>query len=353
MSVGIFEGPQVCGYPKSPPEDPRGDPPVGSFRCLCGMTRHVTSPEPVYVIGAPSHVGGADTELWHTLRLWRSRGLEVHLVPTWQLAPGWARRCRRLGCQVHRVQGPEELHRVPGLAGAIVVSFCNGVFLQHAGRLRELGCRVVWINCMTWLFAAEHEHYRRYGLFDHYVFQTDHQRSQLVPGLHRYGFQDDRASVIRGAFAVDDFPFCPLPHRPRTPFVVGRISRPDPDKFSAETWSVYARIPHPLRARVMAWDRCVEQKLGPPPGWAQCLPVNREPPQVFFGALHCMVQLNGGAGENWPRSGLEAMACGVPLVVENRWGWREMVRHGETGYLSTKWRFITLPLKPKKSARIT
>jgi len=47
-----------------------------------------------------------------------------------------------------------------------------------------------------------------------------------------------------------------------------------------------------------------------------------------------MVQANGNAQENWPRSGLEAMACGVPIVAENKWGWREMIRHGETGYLA-------------------
>jgi len=46
-----------------------------------------------------------------------------------------------------------------------------------------------------------------------------------------------------------------------------------------------------------------------------------------------MLSINGGARENWPRIGLEAMAAGVPLVVQNQWGWREMVRHGVTGFL--------------------
>jgi len=59
-----------------------------------------------------------------------------------------------------------------------------------------------------------------------------------------------------------------------------------------------------------------------------------ETPQEFLGSLHCMMQVNGGAQENWPRSGLEAMACGVPIVAENRWGWTEMIRHGETGWLA-------------------
>ena len=46
-----------------------------------------------------------------------------------------------------------------------------------------------------------------------------------------------------------------------------------------------------------------------------------------------MVQVNGGAGENWPRSGLEAMATGVPIVVQNQWGWCEMIEHDVTGFL--------------------
>jgi len=31
--------------------------------------------------------------------------------------------------------------------------------------------------------------------------------------------------------------------------------------------------------------------------------------------------------------GLEAMAAGVPLVVDARGGWTEMLSHGQTGYL--------------------
>ena len=47
-----------------------------------------------------------------------------------------------------------------------------------------------------------------------------------------------------------------------------------------------------------------------------------------------MTGLNGGARENWPRIGLEAMAAGVPLVCQNQWGWREMITDGMTGFLA-------------------
>lgn len=28
-----------------------------------------------------------------------------------------------------------------------------------------------------------------------------------------------------------------------------------------------------------------------------------------------------------------AFASGVPVVAQNQWGWREMIQHGETGFL--------------------
>jgi hypothetical protein len=289
----------------------------------------------VFVIGSPGPVGGADTELWHTLRLWRSRGLAVAVVPTWGIGDPWRAKCRAIGCEVHAVPGPGELLDVPGLRGAIVVSFCNDRFLAHAATLRRAGCKTVWANCMTWLFEAEGRHYAEHGPFDHYVFQSRYQRSKLVPLLKEHGYRDRQGSVIRGAFWFDDFPFRPLAHEAKTPLVVGRISRADTDKYSVNTWPIYRRIPHPIRARLMAWDRRIEKKLGPPPPWAECLPANAEPAPEFFGKLHAMLQVNGQAEENWPRSGLEAMATGVPVVVQNAWGWREMVRHGRTGFLAS------------------
>jgi glycosyltransferase involved in cell wall biosynthesis len=45
------------------------------------------------------------------------------------------------------------------------------------------------------------------------------------------------------------------------------------------------------------------------------------------------VALNGQSIENWPRVGLEAMAAGVPIVADNRGGWREMIEDGHSGFL--------------------
>ncbi len=287
----------------------------------------------VFVVGYPGAVGGANTECWHTVRLWRRFGLEVTLIPTWKPAEPWPDRLGRIGCRTVR-SSPRRLAEVAGLAGGLVVSFCNSRFLRHADRFRDLGCRVIWVGCMTWLFSEERKHYRRRGPFDRYVFQSDYQRSQLQPQLAKFGVRPDECHLIRGAFSCDEFPFRPRRHEPGTPLVVGRLSRAAPDKYAKNTWAVYRSIPHPIEARVMGWSRRVEQKVGPPPPWAECLPAGAETPQQFLGSLHCMLQVNGGEAENWPRSGLEAMACGVPVVAPNRWGWREMIRHGRTGYLA-------------------
>jgi len=288
---------------------------------------------PVFVVGYPGDVGGANTECWHTLRLWRRFGLPVRCIPTWEPDRRWQARLQRIGCPTIAA-APAELPRVPGLTRSVVVSFCNSRFLEEAERFRDLGCKIVWVGCMTWLFPQERKHYRQCGPLDAYVFQSQYQEQQLLPQLAKFGVNRSRCFLIRGAFDCDEFAFRPLTHDRGTPLVVGRISRAAEDKYSAATWPIYRRIPHPIRARVMAWADSLARKLGPPPLWADCLPAQAETPQEFFAKLHCMVQVNGGAEENWPRSGLEAMACGVPVVAQNQWGWKELIRHGETGFLA-------------------
>lgn len=287
----------------------------------------------VFVIGYPGSVGGAGTECWHTIRLWRTAGLPVRCIPTWRADPKWQRRLAAVACPTVQAR-PTQLHRVAGLAGSVVLAFCNSQFLRFADRFRQLGCRVVWLGCMNWLFAAERRHYHRFGPFDAYVFQSRYQYNVLLPRLSKYGVRPEQCHLIRGAFLGDEFPFRPLEHLPGTPLVLGRLSRAAPDKFSPHTWTIYGSVPHPIRARVMGWSRHVEAHLGPPPPWAQCLPPGSEPAAEFLAGLHAMVQLGGSAVENWPRTGLEAMATGTAVVAERRGGWTEMIEHGRTGLLA-------------------
>ena len=286
----------------------------------------------VFVLGYPGDVGGANTELWHTVKLWRRVGIEVTLVPTWKADPQWKPRLAALGCRTIEAR-PDTLHTIDGFPGGTVVGFCNSHFLACAERLKSLGCRTVWASCMNWMFPAERLLYRRSGTLDRHVFQSRYQRDQLVPQLRRFGFHDRQCAVVRGALDADEFRFEPLPHLPGETFTLGRISRAEADKFAVNLWQVYARTPHPIRVRVLGWSGELESRLGTPPRWAECFAPGSLPVRPFLKTLHAMAPLCSEAVENWPRVGLEAMAAGVPLVVEARGGWNEMICHGRTGYL--------------------
>ena len=286
----------------------------------------------LFVCGYPGSLGGANTELWHTVKLWRRFGVDVTLIPTWKADAVWRGRLEAIGCRTCE-SNPDNLQNVRGLAGSAVVSMCNTRFLAAAERFRELGCKIVWLGCMNWLLPAERCHCREYGALDRYVFQSRYQHDQLRGQLVKYGYTDRQGRIIRGAFDVEEFPFRPLSHAPGQTFVLGHLSRARPDKFSPTMWEVFGRVPSPIAARVMGWNASVQARVGRPPRWAECLPAAAETTQAFLARLHCLVQIGGGVVENWPRVGLEAMSTGVPLVAENQGGWTEMIQHGQTGFL--------------------
>jgi len=289
----------------------------------------------VFLIGYPGEMGGANTEAWHTIKLWRRFGMVVHLIPTWGGDDRWRVKLDALGCTTH-ITRPEDLERVPGLAGTPVVSMCNNEFIIHAHRFRQLGCPIVWVNCMTFMFEHEKRFFAEHGPADGMVYQSDFQRCQIEPQLAQYGYDPATGHLIRGAFDLDEWEFRPRPHARGEVFVVGRVARPDPDKWSSNTWPIYERIQYrPKRALMLGLDDRTQTKLGKAPPWADCLKPTAIPVQQFFAALHCLLPVNGGARENWPRAGLEAMAAGVPIVAQNDWGWREMVEHGTTGFLGS------------------
>ncbi len=282
----------------------------------------------IFVFGYPKEVGGANTELWHVLRLWRKCGLEVTVIPTWKADPDWRTRLDGIGCPTLDVD-PDKLADVPGLAGSIVVSFCNTRFLQHADKLQSLDCRTVWVNCMNWHFPQEQLHLRIHKkTFDRYVFHCEHQRAHIVPQLRKYDYTDDQGVIIRGAFELDDFPFEPLKHEQGTRFIAGRLSRCGADKFPADLWDQYVRIPYPTSVRVMGWNSELQQRCGLAPKWVELLPECTESSRAFLGSLHALVPGVDCCTENWPRIGLEALAAGVPIVAEAKGGWCEMIDNG-------------------------
>jgi glycosyltransferase involved in cell wall biosynthesis len=289
----------------------------------------------VYLLGLPGELGGGSTESWHAVRLWRAMQCQVTVIPTWTCDTAWRRRLESIGAGVLTVERPDDLRTLDCLRGAVVIGICSGEFLRYAPWLREAGAKLVWIGCMNFVWGNEKSFFHQFGPYDAYVYQSLFQFAVVTRELKSIGVPEDRFFRIPGSFWFDDFDFKPRDHVAGQPFVVGRLARPDPDKWHVDTWQTYAQIPYrPIEAAVMGWTESIERKLGQPPAWATTLMPCQELTAAFLRRLHCFLPLNGPVSENWPQAGLEAMAAGVPIVTQDAGGWPEQVVHGETGYLS-------------------
>ncbi|MBW3542985.1 MAG: glycosyltransferase [Planctomycetes bacterium] len=279
----------------------------------------------ICVIGYPSRLGGADTELDHQIPVWQSLGLQVHLIPTGELDANLrAMRMEERGCVIH------EPRRWQACRGMPVISYCNGEFLANLEAIREAARSTTFVNCMTWLFDAEKEAHRR-GLIDLFLYQTDHARlrvqDELVAINPRF-----RWLKVRPYFRLDDFPF--HADRPEDRFRFGRISREDPAKFHAAQLWVYETMVAPVLKSgiILGINDEIRNKIGREPEWIQGFPAGGLTAQALYAHAACIIQMSE-TEENLPRVGFEAMASGSLLIVDDRGGWREQVRHRETGFL--------------------
>ena len=91
-----------------------------------------TSIDRLCVVGHPSRLGGADTELDHQIRCWQQMGIEVHICHTGPLDDNLrSMKLAERGCIYHE---PRDWR---SLEGFHVISFCNGDYLRSFGEIRQ------------------------------------------------------------------------------------------------------------------------------------------------------------------------------------------------------------------------
>jgi len=291
-------------------------------------------PEPVrtvWVAGFPSRYGGADTELDHTIDLWRSAGFAVHLVPMFGATDEMVRSVIARGCEVHAYR--------PGIfRDRTVVSYCNGEFLRLLPEIVETGRpgRVVWFNCMTWPFENELRAHEA-GWIDVFGFVSNYQESQLRPHLERIA-------------PYKTFPYRPYFNARRVPwqprefagiYGLGRISRDDSAKFAPDTWQIFDRVLVPANLRkkvfILGHGPNAAARIGLPPvglDWLTWSP-DAIPSADFYRRINTMIHKTGGSSESYCRVVVEAYAHGVVPIVEDAYALPELVVHGETGFRSS------------------
>lgn len=285
----------------------------------------------VWVAGFPSYYGGADTELDHLIDLFRAFDVSVHLVPMFGADPRMKESVIERGCKIHE-------YTDSAFKDKVVVSFCNGSFLEKLPLIMEHGRpkKVIWFNCMTWLFDRERIAHQQ-GWIDCFGFESEYQKRLLLPQLEQI-------------CPVHTFDYCPYFNAARIQwsyrpwngcYRIGRVSRDDAHKFAPDTWRIFDRVlvPKELKKKVyiLGYGPRAKERIGAPPAtldWLTWAP-NSIPISQFYNTIVTMVHKTGGSRENCPRVLFEAYAYGVVPVVENDFAFPELVVQGETGYMGS------------------
>ena len=206
----------------------------------------------------------------------------------------------------------------------------SGDFLKNLEVIKRYAKSTTFVNCMTWLFEDEKEMHRR-GLIDVFLYQTDHARERVQNDLTTIN-SHFRWFKVKPYFHLMDFPY--ICDRDENQFRFGRISRDDPGKFhSAQLW-VYETMVAPVLKEgvILGLNDEIRTKIGHEPNWIRGVPAGGMPVHDVYRHAHCLIQMSD-TYENLPRVGFEAMASGCLLIVDDRGGWRELVQHGQTGFL--------------------
>ncbi len=256
-------------------------------------------------------------------------GLEVHLISTGSFDRNGSKMkesVEQRGCIVHP---PRDWSKCEGMH---VISYCNGAFLTHIREIRKLAKTTTFVGCMTWAFEKEKRAHRE-GLIDLELFQTVHQREMISRHLEKV------SSNFRWAYTTpywdrDPFPFIETKERNTDKFYFGRISRDDAAKFSRKQLWIYENMSSPVEKEgmILGFGGRARRKVGNPPRWIRTLRCGAVTQEEFYRFASCVIQASDTT-ENLPRIGFEALSSGSVLIVDDRGGWPELVKHGETGFL--------------------
>jgi glycosyltransferase involved in cell wall biosynthesis len=277
------------------------------------------------VIGHPSRVGGADTELDHQMRCWRAMGIKVHVCHTGPIDD----HLKSLSLEERDViyHASRDWKSLEGLD---CISFCNGEFLANLPEIRKYARSITWVNCMTWNFDREVQ-MQAEGMIDLHLYQTEHALERV--GARLRSLENFQGMVFTPYFHTEDFPF--HTSRPEDKFRFGRISRADTDKFNHRQLWIYETMTAPVlkEGLILGWNDRVAAKLGKQPdSYIRAVPEGTVSQQEFYRTCEAII-MTTDTFENLPRVGFEAMSSGSVLVVDRRGGWQIQVDDGVTGWL--------------------
>jgi len=278
------------------------------------------------IVGYPTTCGGADTELYHQIKLWHKLGFKIHIIPTRKDSSNRIDFSSYPNIVVH------EFKQYEACNGLHTLSFCNPTFLDDLVAIRKFARTTSWANCMTFNFKTEIVAHAK-NLIDFHLYQTKHQYEMLASNLI-FNKTHYIPYIFTPYFDNEAFPF--IEHRDDSVYRFGRISRSDINKYAINQFYIYQKVEcnkekeaivvgfnHPLKNRFQGINKFDFMKF---------YPENSMTAQDFYKTID-VVSMTTKTFENLPRVGFEAMSSGSVLVVDFRGGWKLQVEHGVTGFL--------------------
>src|SRR5688572_21249339 len=125
----------------------------------------------LFIVGHNGLYGGAATELDSQMTLWVESfpDIELNIIPTmegFQNEPLYKKNIENgvkyHGCRDYSMVSNEDA----------VINFCSSEFLNDLYMINLQTKRVMWVNCMTFLFQKEKEQAVK-GLISHFLYQRD------------------------------------------------------------------------------------------------------------------------------------------------------------------------------------
>jgi glycosyltransferase involved in cell wall biosynthesis len=294
------------------------------------------------VVGHPSFVGGADTELLDQIKCWSKMGIKIYICHTGPIVPYFKTMnlSEKYGCIYLR---PRHWNDVTGFH---CISFCNGEYLSNIQHIKKYARSTSFVNCMTWNFEKEVKAQSE-GWIDFHLYQTDHGMMRISRNLHHLGKY--KALRFDPYFDTSAFPF--HKNRPNDHFRFGRISRCDLAKYAEDQFNIYDRFqsPVPKSGVILGWGERVRAKYNLSHKDLKRTPKRSEiykdyielfregviTQQNFYKFCDVLI-MSTETYENLPRVGFECMSSGSVMIVNDRGGWKLQVNDGETGYLCNK-----------------
>ena len=280
----------------------------------------------LYLFGIPGKMGGAATKIRHLIYLLKP-SFEITVVlngPRWLKDSEVRSFLRGQGVRYSLLKDlPKQLEGV-----ALVICEVDFFSTKQHEEVKRRGLKLIFSNEMMWEFKGEADAVRA-GFIDKVHFVSEFQArkfAELYRGI---------PSAIPGNYvAPEDFEF---KDRRNSTFTIGRLSRPDPDKYPEDFPVFYEEIGlRDVRYRVMAWDDKLKRKyrwhrFGPE--W-ELLGPQKEDTEKFLHSLDLFVYpLGHKFKESWGRSTVEAMLTGcVPLVPAGH-QFHNLLVHGESGFI--------------------